>query len=76
MILIQINTTSLSDEQVLAEKRDLIAYWEELKQKNEINTTTLMLQVWNGDSNGITNKGHTEILTGDGYVHENLLDCR
>jgi tRNA (uracil-5-)-methyltransferase len=47
-----------------------------LKQQKEINTTTLMLQIWNGDSNGITDKGQTEVLTGDGYVYEELLGSK
>lgn len=72
MILIQMNTKELSDEQVNAEKKKLVEYWN----KSDINATTLMLQIWNGDSNGITDKGTTEILTGDGYVYEEILGCR
>ncbi|KAK4520834.1 uncharacterized protein ATC70_006715 [Mucor velutinosus] len=72
MILIQMNTKELSDEQVMAEKKKLVDYWD----KSGINATTLMLQIWNGDSNGITDKGTTEILTGDGYVYEEILGCR
>jgi tRNA (uracil-5-)-methyltransferase len=72
MILIQMNTKDLSEEQVNIEKKKLIKYWNE----SDINATTLMLQIWNGDSNGITDKGTTEILTGDGYVYEEILGCR
>ncbi|KAI8878141.1 S-adenosyl-L-methionine-dependent methyltransferase [Backusella circina FSU 941] len=74
MILIQIKTSDLTEDQVKEEKQNLIHYWNALK--NEINTTTLMLQVWNGDSNGITDKGQTEVLTGDGYVYEELLGSK
>jgi tRNA (uracil-5-)-methyltransferase len=76
MVLIQIKTDSLSDHQIVQEKKRLIDYWDNLKKENKMNTTTLMLQIWNGDSNGITDKGTTEILTGDGYVYEELLGCR
>lgn len=72
MILIQMSTKELSEEQVNSEKTKLIDYWN----KSNINATTLMLQTWNGDSNGITDKGTTEILTGDGYVHEEILGCK
>lgn len=72
MILIQMNTKDLSEEQVNIEKKKLIRYWNE----SDINATTLMLQIWNGDSNGITDKGTTEILTGDGYVYEEILGCK
>ncbi|KAG1505197.1 hypothetical protein G6F46_010512 [Rhizopus delemar] len=74
MILIQLRTTELSDQQLTQEKERIINYWNGLKQT--INTTTLLLQTWDGDSNGITDKGHTEILIGDGYVYEKLLGCR
>lgn len=76
MILIQMNTTDLTDDQVQQEKQKLIRFWNNLKDQDQINTTTLMLQVWNGASNGITDKGTTEILTGDGYVYEELLGCK
>ncbi|CEI96020.1 hypothetical protein RMCBS344292_10191 [Rhizopus microsporus] len=66
-------TDELSDDQLEQEKEKIRAYWTQLKP--EINTTTLMLQTWNGVSNGITDKGQTEILMGDGYVYEHLLGC-
>lgn len=72
MILIQMNTKDLNEEQVNTEKKKLIKYWN----ASDINATTLMLQIWNGDSNGITDKGTTEILTGDGYVYEEILGCK
>lgn len=71
MILIQINTSLLTDDQVQVEKKKLVEYWNK-----KMNTTTVMLQIWNGASNGITDKGTTEILTGDGYVYEEILGCR
>lgn len=76
MVLIQMKTANLSDNDIIQEKKKLIEYWNNLKKENKINATTLMLQIWNGDSNGITDKGTTEILTGDGYVYEELLGCR
>lgn len=76
MIVIQMNTSSLSDSQLAEEKKKLVDHWDKLKCEGEIVATTLMLQVWNGDSNGITDKGTTEVLTGDGYVYETILGCR
>ncbi|RCI05929.1 tRNA methyltransferase 2, partial [Rhizopus stolonifer] len=73
MILIQIKTDSLTQEQIEIEKHNLIAYWN---QQKHIKPTTLLLQTWNGDSNGITDKGTTEVLIGDGYVYEEILGCR
>ncbi|KAI9310932.1 S-adenosyl-L-methionine-dependent methyltransferase [Dichotomocladium elegans] len=71
MILIQLNTSALTEEELAKEKQKLIEYWT-LKE----NPTTLLLQIWNGESNGITDKAQTEVLTGDGYVYEELLGCR
>ncbi|KAI7907829.1 S-adenosyl-L-methionine-dependent methyltransferase [Cokeromyces recurvatus] len=77
MVLIQINAESLTEEQLVQEKKNLINYWSHFFSKGEENTkNTLMLQIWNGNSNGITDKGKTEILTGDGYVYEELLGHR
>ncbi|KAI8352892.1 S-adenosyl-L-methionine-dependent methyltransferase, partial [Blakeslea trispora] len=76
MILIQMKADELSSDQIEQEKQSLIAYWNSLKEEGKINTTTLLLQIWNGDSNCITDKGKTEILIGDGYVHEEILGCK
>lgn len=77
--MVQIKTSDLTEEQVAEEKKKLIDYWNSFQDKpddEKINVKTLLLQVWNGDSNGITDKGQDEVLTGDGYVYEELLGCR
>lgn len=79
LILIQLKSAEMTDEQLAAEKEKRVAYWSSFKDKPEserINVSTLLLQVWNGDSNGVTDKGQTEVLLGDGYVYEELLGCR
>ncbi|KAI9021515.1 S-adenosyl-L-methionine-dependent methyltransferase [Phycomyces nitens] len=79
MIVVQMRAEDLTPEQVEAEKAKLIAYWDSFKDKPEderIAVTTLLFQIWNGDANGITEKAPTEVLTGDGYVYEELLGCR
>ncbi|KAI9485396.1 MAG: S-adenosyl-L-methionine-dependent methyltransferase [Benjaminiella poitrasii] len=78
MILIQINSQSLTEDQLLYEKEKLINYWSNFFSTQEYHDarSTLMLQVWNGVSNGITDKGITEVLIGDGYVYEELLGYR
>ncbi|KAI7857787.1 S-adenosyl-L-methionine-dependent methyltransferase [Circinella umbellata] len=75
LILVQLKASDLTEEQLVKEKEKLIEYWKN-QNKNKINVTTLLLQVWDGDSNGITEKGHTETLIGDGYVYEEILGCR
>ncbi|KAI8384413.1 S-adenosyl-L-methionine-dependent methyltransferase [Radiomyces spectabilis] len=72
MVLIQMRAKDLSDAQIEAEKQKLIEYWNNV----EVPITTLLLQIWDGDSNGITDKAKIETLTGDGYVYEELLGCR
>lgn len=71
MVVVQINTKELTQDQISEEKERLKDYF-----KNKIKPTTMMLQIWNGDSNGITDKGTTEVLLGDGYVYEELLGCK
>jgi tRNA (uracil-5-)-methyltransferase len=73
LILIQIRGADLSPERIEEEKKSLIQFWTE---KSKVNVTTLLFQVWNGDSNGITDKAPIETLTGDGYIYENILGCR
>ena len=75
MILVQLKASGLTEEQLSKEKTKLIEYWKN-QNNNNINVTTLLLQVWDGDSNGITEKGHTETLIGDGYVYEEILGGR
>ncbi|KAI8145156.1 S-adenosyl-L-methionine-dependent methyltransferase [Fennellomyces sp. T-0311] len=79
LILVQLKTSELDQDQLAKEKKKLVDYWTSFKDKPEnerINVTTLLVQEWNGDSNGITEKGQTEVLLGDGYVYEELLGCR
>ncbi|KAI9494021.1 S-adenosyl-L-methionine-dependent methyltransferase [Zychaea mexicana] len=79
MILIQVKTADLTEEQVDNEKKKLIEYWNSFQDKPEgeqLTVTTLLFQAWNGDSNGITDRAPIEVLTGDGIVHEELLGCK
>ncbi|CAO3628250.1 unnamed protein product [Cunninghamella blakesleeana] len=74
LMLIQMKTIDLSPDQIQIEKEKLKKYWHSLQQHDKnFKISTLLLQQWNGDSNGITDRGQTEILSGDGYVYENLL---
>ncbi|ORZ01558.1 S-adenosyl-L-methionine-dependent methyltransferase [Syncephalastrum racemosum] len=73
MIVIQLKASELDDAQLDAEKKKLVEFWT---AQNEIAITTLLVQRWDGESNGFTEKGVTETLLGDGYVYEELLGCR
>ncbi|KAI8072475.1 S-adenosyl-L-methionine-dependent methyltransferase [Gongronella butleri] len=68
MMVIQMRTLDLTPQQVEQEKQRLVAYWQARHK-----VTTLLLQQWNGDSNGMTERGDTQVLIGTGYVHEKLL---
>ncbi|CAO3593546.1 unnamed protein product [Absidia cylindrospora] len=72
MVLIQLKTSELSEDQLQQEKKHLVDYWH----NHEPKIKTLILQQWDGDSNGIRDQGKMEILAGDGYVYEQLLDYR
>ncbi|ORX44441.1 S-adenosyl-L-methionine-dependent methyltransferase [Hesseltinella vesiculosa] len=68
LLLIQISADDLDSHQLEREKQALINYW------SVHGITTMMLQKWNGESHGVNIRGTTEILTGDGYVYEQLLE--
>ncbi|KAI8074398.1 S-adenosyl-L-methionine-dependent methyltransferase [Gongronella butleri] len=78
LLMIQIQGKDLTEEQLEELKRDMTAYWTSDAMKNErgVPVTTLILQVWDGMSNGITDKGTDFLLHGDGYVYEELLGNR
>ncbi|ORX47174.1 S-adenosyl-L-methionine-dependent methyltransferase [Hesseltinella vesiculosa] len=78
LLLIQIKPEDMTEEQVAALKQDLLTYWTSDAMKNDkgIVVTTLIVQVWDGLSNGITDRGTDDILYGDGYVYEELLGSR
>lgn len=71
MVLIQMKTSDLSTSQIEQEKQRLVEYWSSFAPKIK----TLMVQQWNGDSNGVRDGG-TEVVMGDGYVYEHLLGHR
>ncbi|KAI7899941.1 S-adenosyl-L-methionine-dependent methyltransferase [Cokeromyces recurvatus] len=73
LVLVQMRDEDLSSERVEEIKKDLIRFWNE---ESGVKVTTLLFQSWNGASNGFTDKAPIDILTGDGYIYENLLDCR
>ncbi|KAF1806527.1 S-adenosyl-L-methionine-dependent methyltransferase [Mucor lusitanicus] len=73
LILVQLRAADLTPERLEQEKKNLIQFWT---QESGINVTTLIFQVWDGNSNGITDKAPMETLTGDGYIYENVLGCR
>lgn len=73
LILVQLRAADLTPERLEEEKKNLIQFWT---QESGINVTTLIFQVWDGNSNGITDKAPMETLTGDGYIYENVLGCR
>ncbi|CAO3608776.1 unnamed protein product [Cunninghamella echinulata] len=77
MVVVQVKSEGLSEEELQEMKKDLLEYWTiTMKERENINITTLIFQVWNGVSNGLTEKGEDEVLYGDGYVYEELLGCR
>ncbi|KAL0081403.1 S-adenosyl-L-methionine-dependent methyltransferase [Phycomyces blakesleeanus] len=78
MVVVQMNTETLSEEQVSKEKIKLADYLTNLKtpSNEKVNIKTILLQIWNGVSNGMNEKATTEVLTGDGYVYEDLLGSK
>ncbi|CAO3648323.1 unnamed protein product [Mucor hiemalis] len=73
LILVQLRAADLTEDRLEQEKKNLIQFWN---VESGVNVTTLVFQVWDGSSNGITDKTPIETLTGDGYIYEELLGNR
>ncbi|KAI9470893.1 MAG: S-adenosyl-L-methionine-dependent methyltransferase [Benjaminiella poitrasii] len=73
LVLVQMRDEDLTSERVEEEKQKLIKFWNE---ESGVKVTTLLFQSWNGSSNGFTDRAPIDVLTGDGYIYENLLGCR
>lgn len=73
LILVQLRAADLTEDRLEQEKKNLIQFWN---VESGFNVTTLVFQVWDGSSNGITDKTPIETLTGDGYIYEELLGNR
>ncbi|KAI8370452.1 S-adenosyl-L-methionine-dependent methyltransferase [Radiomyces spectabilis] len=77
MIVLQIKVAELSEQEIAAEKKKLVSFYTDLQQQlghNKVNVATVLLQLWDGRSTGITEKAPTEVLLGDGYIYEDMLD--
>jgi tRNA (uracil-5-)-methyltransferase len=78
MVMVQLQEKDMTPEQLESEKNKIVEYWADFEKKENIPIKTLLIQTWSGSFNGIVNddKATTDIMTGDGFVHEEILGCR
>ncbi|KAI9013944.1 S-adenosyl-L-methionine-dependent methyltransferase [Phycomyces nitens] len=78
MVVVQMNTETLTENQISKEKTKLANYLTSFEgpDSQKVDVKTVLLQTWNGVSNGMNEKASTEVLTGDGYVYEDILGSR
>jgi tRNA (uracil-5-)-methyltransferase len=76
MVMVQVRNEDMTAEQFETEKQKLKDFWSTFEKTENIPIKTSLLQIWNESSNGMNEKAETEILTGDGYVSEEVLGCR
>jgi tRNA (uracil-5-)-methyltransferase len=75
MLIIQVDPTNLSLEEMESEKQKLIQYFDTAKA-NGLNITSVLIQGYNGVSNAAPIDLPCAKLWGDEYVHETLLKLR
>ncbi|KAG2186857.1 hypothetical protein INT44_003084 [Umbelopsis vinacea] len=78
MVMVQLQEKDMTPEQLESEKKKIVEYWADFEKSENIPIKTLLIQTWSGSFNGIVNddKATTDIMTGDGFVHEEILGCR
>ncbi|ORZ01756.1 S-adenosyl-L-methionine-dependent methyltransferase [Syncephalastrum racemosum] len=80
MVLIQLKSKdSMTAKELAAEKKHLVKYFQSFKDKPEeerFDFSTLILQDSDAVHNGFEPKAPTDVLVGDGYIHEELLGLK
>ncbi|RUP50139.1 hypothetical protein BC936DRAFT_140227 [Jimgerdemannia flammicorona] len=78
MIIVQFHPQDLTEERITEEKARIKAFWEAMRTASEgaVDTTTLLVQMYNGIANGFQEHIPMELMFGPGYVHEDMLGCR
>ncbi|RUS16680.1 hypothetical protein BC938DRAFT_476500, partial [Jimgerdemannia flammicorona] len=77
MIIVQFHPQDLTEERITEEKARIKAFWEAMRTASEgaVDTTTLLVQMYNGIANGFQEHIPMELMFGPGYVHEDMLGC-
>ncbi|KAL1924971.1 uncharacterized protein VTP21DRAFT_4625 [Calcarisporiella thermophila] len=73
MVIVQFSSQGMSEQQISEEKEKLKKYFQSDAESDKVKVSTLLIQIWDGLSNGMTDKAPLETLFGPGYVHEELL---
>ncbi len=74
MVVVQCHPMSLTPQEIQTEKESLKACFE--ASKDTIPVSSLLFQLSDSVFNGFKEETESDILIGDGYVHESLLDLK
>ncbi|CAG8433723.1 10421_t:CDS:10 [Diversispora eburnea] len=66
----------LTEDQINKEKLSLAEYFESLAKEEQINLKSLLVQVYDGVSDCISDKYPYEVISGDSFIHEEMMGCR
>ncbi|CAJ0836673.1 9774_t:CDS:10 [Entrophospora sp. SA101] len=76
MIIVQLHPQNLTEEQLGQEKIKLTNYFQAFSKNENFNLTCLLIQLFDGVSNGMSDKVPYELLYGTSYIHEEMMNCR
>ncbi|RHZ45268.1 hypothetical protein Glove_682g22 [Diversispora epigaea] len=76
MIIVQFHPQGLTEDQINKEKLSLAEYFESLAKEERINLKSLLVQVYDGVSDCISDKYPYEVIYGDSFIHEEMMGCR
>ncbi|CAI2179536.1 10464_t:CDS:1 [Funneliformis geosporum] len=76
MIIVQMHPQGLSKEQIIQEKSNLLEYFKSFAQEEKFNLTSLLVQMYDGLSNGISYKDPFDCLYGTPFVYEEMMNCK
>lgn len=74
MVLVQCHPMTLSPEEIAIEKEALKATFE--ANEAQVPVSSLLFQLYDGVFNGFKEESESEVLIGNGYVYESLLDLK
>ncbi|CAJ0747843.1 11876_t:CDS:10 [Entrophospora sp. SA101] len=73
---VQLHPQNLTEEQLGQEKIKLTNYFQAFSKNENFNLTCLLIQLFDGVSNGMSDKVPYELLYGTSYIHEEMMNCR
>ncbi|CAG8523359.1 4890_t:CDS:10 [Acaulospora morrowiae] len=76
MVIVQFHPQGLTEERIKQEKVSLTEYFVNYTREAQIDLKSLLVQSYDGVSNGLFDKHPLECIFGVPYIHEEMMGCR